>query len=539
MLERYSQLVRLASLAALLLAFTPAITPSQNTQQAAQQTQNKKEPAQSSNTSLHLRWSPLPEVLRYRLQLARDEQFVDIVFDRAVYGSEYVVNGLAPGRYYWHVAPAVKETGKYSKPLLIVIPEDAPATAQAASPTTTPRTTGAAAVTQPQGSNTGWRTTTGLIAQPLAAHLRTTSSFDLVGVNADGMVYALEGGSGVPLWIARFRPNAQRGEATGNGGAAPFTPLLVEGRNGLQNVVVAFEGGLRALDGATGRELWRAALAGRVASGAFINAGGDNPKALVIATSESPSLTVLDAESGKTLSQTKLDAAVVGAPVAFAPTEPGGVIVALEGGVLETHSRSGERLRTVKMDTTITTQPLVVTGPRGMLVLIGTENGLISLDSTNLHPLGRIATEDDAPRGVLTAADLDGDGAPEVIMLTRRARVVAINTTDGKIRWFKDGATDATSAAFADLDGDGALDVLVPAGTAFAIGFSGRDGAQLWREEEGATTDSPGSAAVSRARALLTAQLGNGPGTYVIGSDPLRIGMRAIELPKARAGAAR
>src|SRR4051794_33687317 len=60
-----------------------------------------------------LGWEPIPGVTRYRLQVSLDSRFNDIVFDGAVNGISQVVP-LAPGKYYWRVAPAPKETGRYS-----------------------------------------------------------------------------------------------------------------------------------------------------------------------------------------------------------------------------------------------------------------------------------------------------------------------------------------------------------------------------------------------------------------------------------------
>ena len=55
-------------------------------------------------TSAHLRWGARPGVFRYRLQLASDREFNDIIFDRVVSGNEYEISDLVPGRYFWRVA---------------------------------------------------------------------------------------------------------------------------------------------------------------------------------------------------------------------------------------------------------------------------------------------------------------------------------------------------------------------------------------------------------------------------------------------------
>jgi outer membrane protein assembly factor BamB len=487
--------------------------------------------APQTKTSLHLRWPAQEGVLRYRLQLARDDKFQDIVFDRAVFGTEYVVTELGPGKYFWRYAPAVKETGTFTTPRPIEIAEDGAANpGSGPTPDRTPATISPAA-------NTGWRTTTGLVALPLIAHLRSGSSSDVVGVNADGMVYALDGTNGVALWTARYRPNAKRGEPTGSGGAPAFTPVLVEGRDSLYNVVVAFEGGVRAIEGSTGRELWRAPLANRALGGAVAAAAGGGAKALLV-VGDNATLTALDPTTGKVLSETKLDGTLVAAPTVFPAGGGSAVALSLSGGALDVRDHAGQRLRFLKMDTNITTPPLFVATQRATLVLVGTENGLISLNAEDLKPLGRIATESDAPTGTLAAADLDGDGAPEVLMLTRRGRLVAVGTADGKIKWYTPGATDASSAAFADLNNDGVLDVLVAGGQDFARGFSGRDGSLIWKAEEEARGNAQGADA-GQARALVTGTFGNGGAPYVVGTDTARSGLRAVGLPKDSVKAAK
>jgi outer membrane protein assembly factor BamB len=469
-----------------------------------------------------IRWRAQPGIKRYRLQLARDAKFTDIIFDRAVTGLEYRVKELPPGGYYWRVAPAAGETGVYSTPAPVQVGSSSSTgvTGDAGSGTTRAALTPA--------DNTGWRTATGNVAQPLAAHLRDASSYDLVGVNSDGMVYALDGANGVAMWTARFRPNARRGEPTGMSSGVPFTPVLVGADRGLANVVVAFEGGVRAIEGATGRELWRAALPGLPAGGVAADFGGSDGATIFI-TDGSPSLSILSGNTGKLLAQTKLDGAAIGVPAAYALQSERGVALALDGGMLELRNVKGERANSIKLDTKLTTPPFVITGSRGTMVLIGSESGLISLDATDLRPLGRIATEDDAPLGTLAAADLDADGTPEVVMITRRGRAVVVSTANGKIKWYANGATDAASATFANLDNDNVLDVLVAAGPAFALGLSGRDGSLIWKAEE-PSTRAPAGTAPSSGRALVAAPVGST--ALLVGSDPARTGLRAVGLPK-------
>jgi outer membrane protein assembly factor BamB len=455
--------------------------------------------------------------------VARDDKFTDIVFDRAVFGTEYAVANLEPGRYYWRVAPAVKETGVFSAAKLIEITGQGETRTGVGPETQTPV---AADTTR------GWRTITGAINQPLRARLRANASSDLVGVNTDGRVYALDGVNGLPLWVRRFREGSQAGGAASSA-PSTFTPIIISGRDGMDDLVVAFDGGVRALDGATGGELWKAALANRAVTGSLSAPSADGTRVLMVFTDSAPSLTLLNPSDGKIISEMKLDRPITGSPIPF---PNGGVIIAFADGGLEVRDGKGEKTRAVKMDTKITTPPLVVTGPRGSLVLVGTESGLISLNAEDLKPIGRIATGDEVPRGMLAAADLDNDNAPEVLMITNRGRIAAINTTDGKIRWHKAGATDAASATFADLDDDGVLDVLIAASPSFARGFSGRDGALIWRAEEEAKGGTAGTQS-AELRSLVI--IGSGPDSFIVGTDVGRKSLRAIGLPKSSAKANR
>src|SRR5437016_14214164 len=77
--------------------------------------------SQQSNTqtdnhgmTANLRWDPRPGVSRYRLQLALDVGFADIVFDRVVNGNERQITELAPGKYFWRIAPLTRTLGKFA-----------------------------------------------------------------------------------------------------------------------------------------------------------------------------------------------------------------------------------------------------------------------------------------------------------------------------------------------------------------------------------------------------------------------------------------
>ena|ERR1041385_868435 len=85
-----------------------------------------------SKTIVHLCWVRRAGVSRYRLQLARDSGFSDIVFDRVVQGSESELSDLEAGRYFWRVAPLTTKLGSFScgGPIEIKPSGSVPATAK-------------------------------------------------------------------------------------------------------------------------------------------------------------------------------------------------------------------------------------------------------------------------------------------------------------------------------------------------------------------------------------------------------------------------
>ena len=557
------------------------------------QTQNKSAPARKVSASARIQWKAQEHVSRYRLQVARDAGFADMVIDKAVSGTGYLISGLPEGKYYWRVAPIGGEGGNYSSPKSVRLvkpkPKETSETANAknakkpAKPVesanksrgvTTPPGTGRpsraradntpketrsvkeskpsdkrapvrinsgrdeaakVAPTPPTAvapklfpDNGGWRTVTGNIAYPVAAHLRSPSTFDLIGVNSNGTVYALDGANGSALWTTRLRLNANVVESA-SGTAPSFVPVVFAGHDGLANVVVAFDDGVRALAGASGAELWRASLPGGALSGVAVDAVANQRSTIFIVSGTGQELLLLDGDSGAIIGKSALLAKPFGPPIAFVNANTRSLALVFEGGFVESRNMKGEMVRTVKLESP-TTPPVFVAGPKGGLILVGTQNGLMALDAASLNAVGRVAIEDDWPRGKLSVEDMDGDGAPEVVMITNRARVVALNTTDGKIRWQANGATDAASAAFADLDGDGVLDVLVAAWPAFAVAFSGRDGSLIWRADE--EMNPAARLPFGAGRSLVTASVEGGSNAIVAGTDSYRKGFRAVGLPK-------
>jgi outer membrane protein assembly factor BamB len=475
--------------------------------------------------SLKLKWAAKPRARRYRLQVALDEKFTDIVFDRAVVGLEQEVTGLQPGKYYWRVAPATPETGRYSAPALVEAAPPAPL--KPVAPVLT--------VMRPP-ANVGWQAAIGAVARPFSARLRAGKNFDLIALNSDGAVYALDGTDGSALWTARPRAKPVGADTTeAKSGDNVFTPLVVPASaESRAMVVVAFAEGVRGLDGETGRELWRTTLPGRLSGGTVAQMQGDaGASEFAVATADPNMLYVLDGKNGSIVSGTKLGAPLIGAPIPFMQGDLRGIAYALENRQLDIRRRDGALVRSIRFDVPFTTPPLVLAGPRGTLVVIGTQHGLLFFEGSELKPLGRITTEKDAPRGRLTAADLDNDGTIEIAMITQSGRVAVISTA-GKVSWAAEGATDAYMATFVNLDNDGVLDVVAASGASFALGFSGRDGTLLWRADENPTAN----AATGGALRTLAGSFSSTGVPLLIGGDANRSAVRAVGLPSGAGNAA-
>ncbi len=473
-------------------------------------------PPSQNKTTVHLRWEARPGVSRYRLQLAVDRQFTDIVFDRVVTGTDIVIDDLLPGRYYWRIAALTTKLDEFSSPAAI----DVSAQVVMTRPTPTPRTDAPILPANKIVTAGGWRAAVGNIREPILAHLRAADRFDIVGINNDGVTYALDASTGVALWTVR------RAGQTSGGSSIPAPLAFRSLSSSLDNVVIFSGTQAIAIQGASGRELWRAPIPAPAIGATLINDRGGSQ--IVILDNTRQRLTVLNAADGRTVSQTRLPARVVGAPTAIVGQST--FAVAYENGAVEIRDKNGSVTRSGSTGSSATTGPLFIRGPRGDLVLAGTRDGLTALTADDLRPLGRVSLRDDVPRGVLRAEDLDGDGILEILMITVRRHLIAVNASDGRILWDIAADAETDALAFADVNGDGVLDVFTAAGPGFAVALSGRDGKVIWKDAAFGDL-SANHAAGAGARTLIA--LPGASGLMLIGSDPSLTELRAVVFPKA------
>jgi outer membrane protein assembly factor BamB len=512
----YSSHLRVLLLTAAMLLPGPVSVLGQSAQSL-----NNSQPA---GTEVHLHWGARPGVSRYRLQLASDSAFADIVFDRVVAGTDYQVNDLTPGKYFWRIAALTSRLGEFSAAGIIQVrqatAQERPGPAQKTPPDNSSRTRVAVSPIVARG---GWRAAVGDIAHPVLSHLRSPEKFDLVGINSDGITFALDSASGIALWST--------GRKTLTGNSTRVVPglsalLLLRSRSGLDNVVVLSGAMVTAIEGATGRELWRATLPATTSSGTVVS---DNRSSEIFLIDNSlQRAMILDASDGNLLTQIRLPHRVVGAPVTLSGRGDGRVALAYDSGQVEIRDMAGAVVRSGDAGSPATTAPLLIRGRRGDLILVGTRGGLTAM-TADLNALGMVAIKGDAPRGTLAAADLDGDGSPEVIMMTDQGRVVAVSAADGKTLWEANVSNESETVAFADVNGDQVLDVVIAGGQSFALALSGRDGSVVWQDNEPPALVANHSVSFAR-RSIVAMPFGSG--VLMIAGDPSRTALRAMEFPK-------
>src|SRR3712207_4960190 len=284
---------------------------------------------------------------------------------------------------------------------------------------------------------TGWRVATGEVVKIAPASLRPGGVVDFVGLGADGRVFAVDGASGISLWTARYNP-AAAGQASGSKSVG-FEPLVVGDPLRGTYVVVATQGGVRALLGDTGRETWRASLEGAAASGTAADLDGDGKQELVVVTEGPEMFYVINPLSGRVQASQKLPGEAAGKPHPFDAGGRRGVLLALKKGSVEFRGGDGQVVAAAKIDEDVTTAPLVTRRGEMAFMTVGGKSALWALSVPDLKVLGAIKAEDDSIRGGLASADVEGDGSTEIVMVTQKGRVALVSTDDGTVKWYAEG----------------------------------------------------------------------------------------------------
>lgn len=459
----------------------------------------------------HIVWSKQPGVSRYRLQIASDARFTDVLYDGLVTGHDYVVRDLAPGKYFWRVARAQQETG----PFLGAVPFEV----KVADRNAVARTRVVP----------GWTVATGLIVHLMPAPLRS-ATHDFLAVNTEGNVYALDGERGIALWASSY--NLSGGPEGRQRGRTPqFAPLFVKSTGRNPSVVVGFDKGVRALDGVTGRELWKTTVTGRPFAGTLLTSNNGLTSKLFLIGENAQKIFIIDSRTGELESEQTLSDEAIGPPVIVSEMPKHEMLTPLKGGIIDIRLVDGTSIRSLKLGTEITTQPIIVRTRNNLILLVGTKIDVAAFNAKTLQSLGRIALDDNQyPVGTLQAVDLDNDGSKEVVIVTNGGRIVSAGVDEGKIRWSTSILSDVSVPALADIDGDGKLDVVVSTRERFAIALSGANGGEIWNSGEellGATRAVPGARLVAVTIAPDF--------TMIIAGSEFSAGLRAMAIPKSTA----
>jgi outer membrane protein assembly factor BamB len=116
-----------------------------------------------------------------------------------------------------------------------------------------------------------------------------------------------------------------------------------------------------------------------------------------------------------------------------------------------------------------------------MAVSTWDEKRIILIDGQTGNFLWQQPTEKENMGG-LTAADLDGDGLPDVLATSSDGHVYALRGKDGKLLW-KTASNQYPSVSrptVADLNGDGKLQVLITTDQGQLFALDGADGSLIW-----------------------------------------------------------
>lgn len=456
----------------------------------------------------HIQWNPEPGVQRYRLQISTDDRFNDVMFDKVVTGREFIPRNLAPGRYYWRVGPT--NSKRFLRIGQLVVTKEAAYGG------------GVYRVPVP-----GWVATTGDLSVPFAAQLRSDRDPDFLVTNAAGTVYALDSARGITLWTAHYTSIAT--PATSQ--PRQFVPVVANLGDNTTLVIVAFDKGLRALDGLSGKEAWQVELPAGIVGGLAADLD-DQPGSEVYVTEDSTNqLILLNGQSGQVKLAIQLNAAPLGPPIALTTKSFRGIVTPLESNALEVRDVAGKYVLTIRLGVELTTAPITAETSAGVVLMVGTKIGLMMFDTDRFEALRRASIEvGHYPTGPLAVVELDSDHSDRIVLITNLGRIAAVSPLDGKIAWFADGFNPSGSVAFGDLNHDGWLDVIVPDSKNFAVGLSGKDGSRMWKSS-GPVGSTVSTNSDTTVRKLATATLKDGT-IIVVGNDPSASGLRALELRK-------
>jgi outer membrane protein assembly factor BamB len=239
---------------------------------------------------------------------------------------------------------------------------------------------------------------------------------------------------------------------------------------------------LRAMDIQTGTQSWSTELKGRPVAGVLDPSGvGVDANRIYVIDSQNR-FYAIDGETGDIRKEEKLRAHPTG-QLSLLPGR--GVLVATTDQALELRGLNGRFLKKIQINAGVTTAPVVVKTRRGSLLIVGTRQGLAGFDAATLRPLGLLTLDNgDYPVFGPVTAELDNDEDAELLIITSRGSVAAVDSDLGRLKWIVRVGTGADSLSVVDMDGDGRSDVVIPGNTGSVMALSSLDGSVIWEAEQ-------------------------------------------------------
>lgn len=263
---------------------------------------------------------------------------------------------------------------------------------------------------------------------------------EVVMGNTAGRVVAYNADNGRRQWSfaagETVSGTAAIGDITGDG-----KPEVVFGSN---------DNRVYALNGSSGQRLWAFTTRGDVTgSPALVDVNGDGKTDVVVGSGDK-SLYAIDGPTGK-----KIWSLLLGALVAYSSP----AITDLDG--------DGD------LDAVIGTSYDKVNDYYPLIVAVDLARGAQIWNFTS-------PAQYDSFYGTPAVGDVDGNGQPEVVLSDSGSLYALVGAT-GAVLWEAPGyGSGSVSPALADINGDGALDVVTVTNSGSVVAVDGIDGTQLW-----------------------------------------------------------
>jgi outer membrane protein assembly factor BamB len=422
--------------------------------------------AETASGVAMIRWQPLPLINRYRLQIASDQGFDDIVFDRAVTGTEFKLNGLPRRHYFWRIAPAVSETGRFVQFGQVAWSDETQNLVKSSK--------------RPSLSivTSGWKVVAQNSLNPFAIVAVKDEQRLLLASDLRGRIFAFDAETGEGKWSVSFNPSKSVKVAKPDITNRPVAGAVAS-VGSLTVLLVPSAEGAKAFDTATGRMLWSLPLEhGFILDATVFDLNGRGADDFIITTNE-PSVKVVEANSGAVVSDIKLAARPFAPPVAYRRGPNGEFALALAGGEVQVYNRQGALVRSADFGPGMDRRPFTIALAPDPMLLIGERGRLAALDVATLKQVWTVEIAGGQPAGGLAQVASISDSGGMIIVSATDGRIAKLDVKTGKSLWETSISPGAEVAIVSDVDHDNQIDVITVSAAQCLTVISGQDGAEF------------------------------------------------------------